>query len=908
MIGVCRSQETSTEVLLKHVSRANAGTEFWVTFPPCYEEVTGAENTTRILIASPVKQPVTVEVPGKGYSVTKMVAANEVTEFKMPSNIGQAYSKPTQGKAPAERIYQKCGVHITTESPIVVYGMTRFQYTADGFLALPVSKLGTDYIIASWPQYIANGSSYKLPAVSNIVAAYDGTEVTFTMGGPVGSRTTGGLKIGQSKKWTLNEGDVLCFANDDDGQDIAGSRVVSNKPVGIVSGNQCANVPAGVAWCDFIDEMELPIKTWGKEYHVTPIVERMYNPTIRVFAHPKYKDIKVYRDGVLWKTLTNKSRIEGEAFFESRVYEGMPHSTIITASAPIYVMLYNNGQADDNVASDPFQMALTPIEQYQKEIVLSTPNAKGSTLPFTRNFANIMYPVGDGNVVPQDLEFATIKDGKFEWRTVASRFGAGPGQLLTTRSSNGLQYAMKRIQLPGDGVFRIRCKNPIALYSYGHSDYDAYGYPAGVELRDLSLVGDVVPPDIIVNNESSGVWRGITEDFIVKNLDNMSASVRGIITSMCLTENSTNVTLVHEKITAIKTAPIAWNINVVDPTQNGYGVVVVSDNSGNYSYKEFKYTASDTANLRMEVPKEITLNITKNDSVHTTVTVKNSNKVFPITVMQCTISDTKNFAIQTNAVIGKTLNPEEEITLPFTLKAKNAGDYTCTISCTTSTNRITEASIVAHVVKSGLESSGMTIFDTLQVGNTDFQTKDFLLKAAIGGAFAAPTTITTLTVNPPNTISLDGQTYGTEGFSVDTSLFMNKELIPGVNEVKVPVNFKPVKQGVHFASLSMYIGQNKLGLRKEFVGYGKILSSVNEQNINIVNVFTDITAHELILQGELFGNWEIYNHIGDRILSGIIPEVKEVYSISIQNLSAGMYIFETTINGKKVQEKFVVMR
>jgi hypothetical protein len=61
-------------------------------------------------------------------------------------------------------------------------------------------------------------------------------------------------------------------------------------------------------------------------------------------------------------------------------------------------------------------------------------------------------------------------------------------------TSNGLKYGMKRITLPGDGVYRIRAKQPFAAYSYGYSDYDSYGFPAtSVALGDLTKM-DTMPP------------------------------------------------------------------------------------------------------------------------------------------------------------------------------------------------------------------------------------------------------------------------------------------------------------------------------------------------------------------------------------------------------------------------------
>ena len=64
------------------VSPTNAGTDFYFSFPPCYEEESaGYENSIRVFVMSPVKQLVTVEVPGKSWKMTKAAAANDAAEL-----------------------------------------------------------------------------------------------------------------------------------------------------------------------------------------------------------------------------------------------------------------------------------------------------------------------------------------------------------------------------------------------------------------------------------------------------------------------------------------------------------------------------------------------------------------------------------------------------------------------------------------------------------------------------------------------------------------------------------------------------------------------------------------------------------------------------------------------------------
>ncbi len=67
---------------------SEAGNEFWFSFPPCYEEVAGAENTTRVFVVSQVRQPVTVEVPGKGWASTKMAPGfSDYDSYGFPASV-----------------------------------------------------------------------------------------------------------------------------------------------------------------------------------------------------------------------------------------------------------------------------------------------------------------------------------------------------------------------------------------------------------------------------------------------------------------------------------------------------------------------------------------------------------------------------------------------------------------------------------------------------------------------------------------------------------------------------------------------------------------------------------------------------------------------------------------------------
>jgi adhesin/invasin len=265
--------------------------------------------------------------------------------------------------------------------------------------------------------------------------------------------------------------------------DLTGSKIISTKPVSVVSGNFCAYVPEYSCCCETLEEMEIPTYAWGKTYHVTPIKDRKKNSMIKVFA--KEDKTVIYRDYEEIGFIRKAGGTEGIGFLTMRADTLLPRPIVISGDKPIGVTQYNTGQNDDNVMRDPFQMALVPIERYQKEITFHTPGLKYD-LGFPMQYINLCYESDASGYIPDDIEigFYNKQDSVFNWHKIKDTLSS-KGSAFVKRSGER-QYAFTTILLPEDAVYKLRADKPFQAYSYGFSNYDGYGMPASVFLDSLN--------------------------------------------------------------------------------------------------------------------------------------------------------------------------------------------------------------------------------------------------------------------------------------------------------------------------------------------------------------------------------------------------------------------------------------
>jgi hypothetical protein len=543
----------------------NTGKEFWLSFPANWEYAAG-QKYVRLYITAGTKTKVEVWT-GSNLLKTVTTVPYDVVTVDVPQFEAQVFLRNDGSIVPPDQIYTKKAMHIVSEAPIVVYGINRTTATSDGMLVLPVNGLGREYIVAS-ARDISDGNVQKLPSQYMIISPYDNTQVTV-----INSSKTPNHGEGELVSFTMNKGDVYSAMSIGFNGDLSGSWISASKPIAVTAGQNCTYLPDQTyPACDHLCEMMLPISSWGKFYHSVPYANRTKGDLYRVFAGED--EAKVYLNGSLYGTLARKGGPEGIGWLQ--ILQTTREVMEFTSDKPIYVAQYNNSQTYDNaVQTDPFYLVLSPLEQYQKQLVFTTPADD-----FPQNYINLVVD----SVGFYSIEIAPGGTEKWEklWRLKGGDFKVFRSKI------NGKKYVGKQFEI-APGTYRMRGDSAFAGYIYGFGFYDSYGYPLSVAVGDLSKPLDKDAPIIAGEPDCFGTVTGTSATVTDLPYDD---NVRSNLSSIELDYSvSDNYKLDVQPFEAGIYQATTYTLTVIDRKKDAIAVIVASDMVGNVSRDTVRYTA-----------------------------------------------------------------------------------------------------------------------------------------------------------------------------------------------------------------------------------------------------------------------------------------------------------------------------
>ena len=401
-----------------------------------------------------------------------------VIDFPVPSHSVEVRTLPwvpeLKSTVSATASVQVTGgaYRLRSNQPVTVYQFSPLEYTMglgttsatnDASLLLPVSSwTGKYWVVARHNWGTGPGDNYH--GFYTVTAAQDGTKVAVKPG-PIGAGVLpgiSGLDDTGSGMVTLNAGDVFSVytagvGTTTDAQDVTGTLVQANKPVQVIGGHQCTNVPDDIGYCDHLEESMFPAQTLATSYFVTaPLIPNGTNvpkvEMVRVVATEDQTSLQY--DPPLAGAPTMIALAGGWIDIASTAADFR-----VTASKPVSVAQYMEGQNTGGGAGDPAMALAVTESQYRTDYLIHAPTN------YPTNFANIIAP----SSATVSVDGAVIDAAQFQ-------------------AIGSSSYSVIRMPLSNDGTgdHTISGSKPVGVTVYGYGVVTSYWYPGGLNLNDLT--------------------------------------------------------------------------------------------------------------------------------------------------------------------------------------------------------------------------------------------------------------------------------------------------------------------------------------------------------------------------------------------------------------------------------------
>lgn len=581
------------------------GREFWVAVP-LNNQGSYPGRELEFFVTSEYNTRVTLEYPGSGFTVTKPVQAGKTTVLTTADG-----SASWNWEVHESETVERKGIRITSEHPIVVHVLNAKQVSSDGYAALPVDVWGTEYLHLGYYDF---GEFSQTPWGGGfiVVASENNTTVQIKLDGVNTAGVTGstvhGKTLGSTISVQLNRGDVYAVRGNglSLGQfDLSGTRIVSSKPVGVISFHQRAMIPAFPApnnGRDHLSEMLPPVSAWGTE-HVTMEIDRGTNrgDFFRIIAAEDNTTFTcTYTDLVTGATRVWEGLLEKAGDFAEKENSWPPGESIRgvavwRSSKPTLLMQYSYSAYWDGSTTgvDPFMVTVAPAEQYVYSAEVQTP-ADGE---FTTNSIHLI-AVGDTS----DPQATLLKSLTLNGQPIHESFP----QLLANRIGT-TKYYWVRLAVP-PGVYTIAGDTKFSALMYGVNLFQSYAWPAAAAFNRLDIHDTLSP----VLTTAGGCGR-FTITAVERRDQPASggqpsqtdAGIHRIELDPTVSRNFA-IRYVTNTVTAVAVEPrreeFVVELSVLDPAQDAFARVYVIDAAGNVAVGSISYQKQGV--IRM-VPSQV---------------------------------------------------------------------------------------------------------------------------------------------------------------------------------------------------------------------------------------------------------------------------------------------------------------
>lgn len=463
--SICEDGRCETPCRLGVKERSSYfGCEYWTVFLDQYDETglpggTNARNVPHaIVISNPNEDPATIV-----FTAFEPDATFDIPDPVVPPGESRAFVMPRMdlgGTGITRR-----GIYVQSTHPVTAHQFNPLNneqvYSNDASLLLPVSSLGTDYYVMTWPtQGLASMPGMNMAdqmGYMTIIAAHPGTTnlVVTSKAQILGGEGIASFPPGVARSFSLEHGDVLNLKAQSSGlgtagNDLTGSFIRADQPIVVFAGHEQAVISYDYdrdkCCADHLEQQLFPLDSWGQTYIGAFSPGRTQTKdhwrilagedNVKVTTSPPQPDAN------------NVTLNAGEfvTFFsdENFVVEG-------TGKILVGQFLVSQQQTFEHTGDPAFLLSI-PVERFRDDYVVLTPEG------YAKDYITVIRPAGvavtlDGQVLDEGA-FRAVGSG--DWETGSFQVQAG--------------------------VHRLEAAEPFGVNVYGMDNAVSYGYPGGLNV------------------------------------------------------------------------------------------------------------------------------------------------------------------------------------------------------------------------------------------------------------------------------------------------------------------------------------------------------------------------------------------------------------------------------------------
>ena len=440
--GQCLGSCTKQALGLNYI-----GCDYYPTLTPQYPGYQSNPHQFAVAVSNTSGAMATITVTrGANQVTTDMVAPGTVKTIVLPWDNALTDMNGTT------KVFAEGAYRLRSDQPVTLYQYNPLGATVtnDASLLLPTNAWTGNYLIASWQHWdqVNRSGFYAVIAseadtVVNLQPSATGNKVS--AGAGVNADGTGMV--------TLQPSDVL-MVRSATGGDLTGTILSADKPIQVLSGHPCANVPLDKGACDHLEESMFPLDTLAKDYFVVPPAQvpddsKEKAQMVRIIASEDDTNLTYVPDQGAATTLAKAGD-----FIEISTTQA---AFRVTSDKKIAVGQYMVGQSAGFGTSDPAMLMSVASDQYRKTYLFHAPPT------WSANYVDIIAPEGTALKVDDMDVNAPLKP----------------------IGDTGYGYVHVKLSNAGDGTHNVESDQEIGISVYGVLNFGSYWYAGGLDLMPI---------------------------------------------------------------------------------------------------------------------------------------------------------------------------------------------------------------------------------------------------------------------------------------------------------------------------------------------------------------------------------------------------------------------------------------